>query len=51
MMLIAPLIESFLPKTRMWQRHHIHLANFDVAGLRAMCQMEDQPKSAKQSAE
>jgi len=33
MMLIASLIEFPITKTRMWQKHKVHLANFDKAGL------------------
>jgi hypothetical protein len=36
MMLIASLIESSVPKTRMWQKHNIQLANFDMATLRVI---------------
>ena len=33
-MLIASLIEFPIAKTPMWQRHKVHLANFDKASLR-----------------
>jgi hypothetical protein len=33
MMLIASLIELPFVKTPMWQKHNIHLANFDMAGF------------------
>ena len=36
MMLIASLIESPIAKTRMWQKHNIQLANFDMASLRVI---------------
>jgi hypothetical protein len=36
MMLIVSLIELPIAKTRMWQKHKIHLANFDKAGLRVI---------------
>jgi hypothetical protein len=36
MMLIASLIESPSLKTRMWQKHNIQLANFDVTSLRVI---------------
>jgi hypothetical protein len=36
MMLIASLIESSVPKTRMWQKHNSQLANFDLASLRVI---------------
>ena len=35
-MLIASLIELPIVKTRMWQKHKIHLANFDKASLRVI---------------
>jgi hypothetical protein len=34
MMLVASLIESSIAKTRMWQKHNTHFANFDKAALR-----------------
>jgi len=36
MMLIASLIELPFAKTPTWQKHKIHLANFDKAGLRVI---------------
>jgi hypothetical protein len=39
MMFIASLIESFVGKTRMWQKHNIQLANFDVTSLRIICRI------------
>jgi hypothetical protein len=36
MMLIASLIELPIAKTRMWQKHKIQLANFDMASLRVI---------------
>jgi len=36
MMLIASLVECSIPKTPMWQRHNVQLANFDVASLRVI---------------
>jgi hypothetical protein len=33
-MLIASLVELPIAKPRMWQRHNVHLANFDMASLR-----------------
>jgi hypothetical protein len=36
MMLIASLIEFPIAKTRTWQKHKIHLANFDRASLRVI---------------
>ena len=35
-MFIASLIELPIAKTRMWQKHKIHLANFDKASLRVI---------------
>jgi len=35
-MLIASLIESRIPKMRMWQKHNIQLANLDLASLRVI---------------
>jgi hypothetical protein len=35
-MLIASLIEFPIAKTRMWQKHKIHVANFDKASLRVI---------------
>ena len=35
-MLIASLIELPIAKTRMWQKHNIQLANFDMATLRVI---------------
>ena len=35
-MLIASLIELPIAKTRMWQKHKIHLAKFDKASLRVI---------------
>jgi len=34
MMFVASLIELPIAKTRMWQKHNIQLANFDMASLR-----------------
>jgi len=39
MMFIASLIESPNAKTRMWQKHNIQLANFDVTSLRVICRI------------
>jgi hypothetical protein len=36
MMLIASLVQFPIAKTRTWQRHNIHLANFDRASLRVI---------------
>jgi hypothetical protein len=35
-MLIASLIESPIAKMRMWQKHNIQSANFDLASLRVI---------------
>src|SRR5262249_12470157 len=47
-MFISSLIESPVLKTRMWKKDNVHLANFDLASLRVIGQMENQAKSAKQ---
>jgi hypothetical protein len=36
MVLIASLIESSVPKTRMSEKRNIQLANFDLASLRVL---------------
>jgi hypothetical protein len=35
-MLIASLVELPIAKPRMWQRHNVQLANFDVTSLRVI---------------
>ena len=35
-MFIASLIELPIAKTRMWQKHNIQFANFDLASLRVV---------------
>jgi hypothetical protein len=35
-MFIASLIELSIPKTQMWQKHNIQLANFDMTSLRVI---------------
>jgi len=35
-MLIASFIEFSIPKTRMWQKHNVHFANFDLTSLRVI---------------
>jgi len=43
MMFISSLVEFSLPKTRMRQKHKIHLANFDKATLRVISQVRFHP--------
>jgi hypothetical protein len=36
MMFIVSLVEFSIPKTRMWKRRNVQLANFDVTSLRVI---------------